>query len=125
MSTDIAGIVDVQSELGRSQRRHSSLCPDEAFFYLNYQLLRNVAHLDLARGDQLRLVLPRANALTWMEGEKFLDHLEPAARDAVQLVAMEDLVTALRSGDAGTSSQMEAHLDVLCEKYAFSAKAAG
>jgi hypothetical protein len=47
-------------------------CLEEDVFFLNYQLFRNLSHLDLSRGDRPFLWLPRANELTWHEGTAFL-----------------------------------------------------
>ena len=73
---------------------HADTLTEEAFF-LNYQLLRNLSHLDLARGDRLVLLLPRANALTWQQALKFRDALLPSAMSAVSVLAVEDVVTSL------------------------------
>lgn len=90
---------------------------DEPFFFLNYQLFRNVSHLDIARGDRLLLVLPRANALTWLQGEAFRERLTPGAKDAVQMVAIEDLVRRLQLSATGDDA-IAAHVAEFSEKYA-------
>jgi hypothetical protein len=72
----------------------------EEVFFLNYQLLRNLSHLELARGDRLVLLLPRANALTWQQALRFRDALPPAAAAAVSVLAVEDIVATLSSSIA-------------------------
>jgi hypothetical protein len=71
-------------------------CLDEAQFFPQYQLFRNVSHLDLARGDRLILVVPRANTAAWRDGERFLEScLSADARHAVRLVPTEELCAAI------------------------------
>jgi len=91
---------------------------EEALFFLNYQLFRNVSHLDVSRGDRLVLVLPRANQFTWLQGEVFRNHLEVPARDAVRLVAAEDLSAALTGHATGVSEELREHMELLRAKYA-------
>jgi hypothetical protein len=94
---------------------------DEANFFLNYQLFRNVSHLDINRGDLLVLLLPRANAFTWLQGEAFRSHLEPSASDCVRLVAVEDLYEVLTKHAENISPRLCTHMDLLRAKYSFGA----
>ena len=87
-------------------------------FFLNYQLFRNVSHLDVARGDVLVLLLPRANTVTWDEGRRFMEScLLEAAREHVRLVAAEDVAARLRDTLPADAARLRAHLELLAEKY--------
>ena len=69
---------------------------EESNFFLNYQLFRNVSHIDLGKRDTLLLLLPRANKLTWDQGVAFrAKFLSEHCHGAVRLVAAEDLLGAL------------------------------
>lgn len=88
---------------------------EEGNFFLNYQLFRNVSHLELARGDTLILLLPRANELTWAQGAAFRErYLAEHTQGAVRLVAVEDLVTELARS---AKPRLVTHLHLLAEKY--------
>jgi hypothetical protein len=90
----------------------------EADFFLHYQLFRNVSHLVPDRGDVLVLLLPRANLLTWQQAVSFRErYLVERAREAVRLVAAEDLVAALASQGTAGRHRLHTHLDLFCEKY--------
>lgn len=89
---------------------------EEVVFFQNYQLFRNVSHLDLTRGDVLVVVVPRANEYTWAHAEEFLDMLSPAARARVRLVAVEELVDGLELA-AGSSPKLASHMRMLRRKY--------
>lgn len=87
-------------------------------FFLNYQLFRNISSLDLSRGDRLVILLPRANELTWGEGERFLArHLLDASRGYAHMVAVEDLVAALRILAHSHAPRLHTHVELLAEKY--------
>ena len=90
---------------------------EEAFF-LNYQLFRNVSHLDPDRGDVLVLLLPRANVLTWQLADTFRTrYLVDRVRESVRLVAAEDLVAALGQEGITARHRLQTHLELVCEKY--------
>lgn len=90
---------------------------EEKIFFLNYQLFRNVSHLDIGRGDRLCLVLPSANVFTWQQGEAFLSNLEAPVRNAVRLVAVEDLLSALTKRALSVSEKLCEHMKLLKAKY--------
>lgn len=81
----------------------------------HYQLLRLVAGLDLARGDQARLIVPKANdALAG--GLAFLgSSLTSACAACIRVVYLEDLVAELRQHSP--SSRLTTHLSLFAEKY--------
>lgn len=87
-------------------------------FFLNHQLFRNLSHLDVARGDVLVLLLPRANTVTWAEGKRFMETcLLDATREHVRLVAAEDVVARLRESLPAGAARLRAHLELVEEKY--------
>jgi len=90
---------------------------EEAVFFPNYQLLRNVSHLDIGRGDCLCLVLPRANDFTWQQGVEFLNYLEAPVQSAVRLIAVEDLSATLSKLAPSVSSGLCEHMKLLEKKY--------
>ena len=88
---------------------------EPATFFLNYQLLRNVSHLDLTRQDTLLLLLPRANTFTWLQGQEFREkYLKAHCQGAVLLVTAEDLVRALAKTP---EADLKASVRLLAEKY--------
>lgn len=90
---------------------------EEAHFFLHYQLLRNVSHLQPDRGDQLLLLVPEANAFTWSQATGFLDCLLPQARDAVRVVPAEALMSQLTELATGRESALATSVAELSEKY--------
>lgn len=91
---------------------------EEATFFLNYQLFRNVSHLDLERGDTLILLLPRANEPTWAQGIAFREnYCATHTQGSVRVVALEDLVQSLLASPYVTP-RLRVHLELLIEKYA-------
>lgn len=90
---------------------------EESAFFLNYQLFRNVSHLDINRGDRLCLVLPRSNEVTWLQGERFLNYLEAPARDAIRMISVEDLAVALSAAAPEVSTKLSEHMNLFKTKY--------
>ncbi len=90
---------------------------EETVFFPNYQLFRNVSHLDISRGDCLCLVLPRANDFTWQQGVEFLNYLEAPAHSAVRLIAVEDLSATLSKFAPSVSQGLSEHMSMLKKKY--------
>jgi hypothetical protein len=67
---------------------------EEAAFFANYQLLRNLSHLKCA-SDRLVLLLPRANAGLVRQAECFRESVLPPWQAQVSLVFVEDLLEHL------------------------------
>jgi hypothetical protein len=89
---------------------------EESTFFNHYQLFRNVSALDRGRGDQLVLLLPRANTLAWQDGARFCTEvLNRDSRVPISLIAAEDLWRDLSLNADGPV--VRAHLDLLAEKY--------
>jgi hypothetical protein len=96
--------------------RPESLAADN--FFLNHQLFRNLSHLDVSRGDVLVLLVPRANAVAWADGRRFMEAcLQDEARACVRLIAVEDVVRHLRESLPREAARLHSHLDLLAEKY--------
>ena len=92
-------------------------CLDQSVFFPNYQLFRNVSHLDIGRGDTLILLVPRANEMTWQQGHGFCDQrLTQTTQQSVKLVAVEDVLSDLSHAEE-LPCRFRGHLDSLCEKY--------
>lgn len=90
-------------------------CLEGPAFLKNYQLLRNVSHLRLDRGDQLLLLHPRAN-IALDAGEEWLRNgLTPGCASAARTVFLEDLVASLR--EAELSAKLATHFEFFAEKY--------
>lgn len=64
-------------------------------FFRRYQLLRNISFVDPARGDELLLVFPRANAEVLGEAEAVFAVLEDEMVALVRIVDTEAMTTAL------------------------------
>ena len=93
---------------------------DEPTFFLNYQLFRNLSHVDIARGDTLVLLVPRANRFTWEQAETFRDRfVAVGARPAVRVLATEDVLASLLASDISTSLRL--HLEGVGRKYSLAA----
>lgn len=78
-------------------RLHDKVPPElleEAAFFSNYQLLRNLSHLKCA-SDRLVLLLPRANAGLVRQAESFRALVLPPWQAQVSLVFVEDLLERL------------------------------
>jgi hypothetical protein len=81
----------------------------------HYQLLRIVSGLDLSRGDQARLILPRANDAL-RGGIQFLHGvLAPACSKSIRVVYLEDLIPAL--GRLAPCPRLATHVVLFAEKY--------
>lgn len=90
---------------------------EQAHFLLHYQLFRNLSHLDAARGDQLVLLVPDANAFTWSQANTFLTWLLPDTRAGVQVVATETLLARLGEMAGGAGGLFAEQVTDLAEKY--------
>jgi hypothetical protein len=91
----------------------------EDTFYAHYQLFRNVSHLNLEAGDQLVLIVPRANEGPWNTAGGFRQRfLNDGSRQAVRLIAFEELLQGLPAKVSPIDSPvLRAHLALLAEKY--------
>jgi hypothetical protein len=81
----------------------------------HYQLLRLVAGMDLARGDQVRIIVPKAND-SLAGGLEFLQgSLTSECAACIRIVYLEDLVAELRQDSL--SPRFTTHLSLFAEKY--------
>jgi hypothetical protein len=86
-------------------------------FFKHYQLLRNLSHVNPARGDLLLLIFPKANRRSKAEAEGFLGNIVlEGCRPHVRIVFAEDLFRGLQEGGALTPSVRSA-MDMVGQKY--------
>lgn len=97
----------------RLQGKVSPTLLEQAPFFLNYQLLRNLSHLKSA-ADHLLLLLPRASAGLVREAESFRDLVLPPWQAQVSLLFVEDLVQRLV---AQTNDRARLHFEECSRKY--------
>lgn len=90
---------------------------EQAHFLLNYQLFRNLSHVDPARGDRLILLVPEANAFPYSQAHAFREWLLPDARAAVTVVPAETLVARLGELAPSLGAEFVTHIAQLTEKY--------
>jgi hypothetical protein len=90
----------------------------EGAFFPNYQLFRNVSHLNRLGKDLLVLLLPRANQGTWSCGEVFCESLlAPSTKATVRLAAVEDVLATLAADIDNAPARVRTHVELLTEKY--------
>lgn len=104
--------------LPRLKGRVTDRVLEPGWFFRHYQLLRNLSYLADER-DRLVLVLPRAHTTLMMQVDRFLDTIGPTLRAQVQVIAMEDLASALLADphqqEAGPEfAQLRAFIDKYC-----------
>jgi hypothetical protein len=91
---------------------------EETEFFPQYQLFRNVSYLRTDSDDRVIVLAPRANGGLWSIGEAFSGkQLTDAVRPAFQMVALEDLIGALRHGAGPGAHFLSVHAGMLAEKY--------
>lgn len=92
-------------------------CLDSPLFFAHYQLLRNVSHLELERGDRLVVVRPKANEAL-RESERWLiERLQNECAGRVGFLDLENLVVDLQQHGERKPARMAAHLEFVAEKY--------
>ena len=101
----------------RLREKIAEPCLTKEWFFANYQLFRNVWHVDVEKSDVLVLLLPRANRLAWGNAEVFLEKLTTACKSSVKLVALEDICAELARETAHGASFLHAHMHFFAEKY--------
>jgi len=85
-------------------------------FFKHYQLLRNLSHLQLDRGDRLVVLVPRASDSLVAGREFLLGAVTPPAAQAVAFVYLEDIIERL-TRDGHLSPRLTAHIELFTEKY--------
>jgi hypothetical protein len=94
-------------------------------FFANYQILRNVAHVNLAAGHCLRLLVPRGNE-GLRPGLRFIgEQVLPDVKALVKVVHLEDVLFGLHAQRAAFSPLLARHVELLVEKYALPEDVAG
>jgi len=91
---------------------------EEAAFFPQYQLFRNVSYLRPCTEDRLVVLAPKANGGLWSTGQAFRESLlTDAVRPAFQMVALEDLIGTLRDSAGAGDHLLSVHVAMLAEKY--------
>jgi hypothetical protein len=90
---------------------------EDAVFFTNYQLMRNIAFADPDRDQHAVFVLPRANASLKTTLETFIDSLvSPRLLPFVHVAFIEDVLTRL-AGAAVGKPEVQTIVEQLQEKY--------
>ena len=98
---------------------------DAELFFANYQILRNVAHIDLAGGHCLRVLVPKGNE-GLKPGLQFIqDYVLADVKPLVKVVHLEDVLRGLHAQRAAFSPLLARHVELLVEKYAVPEDVAG
>ena len=100
----------------RLQGKVADECLKSPLFFANYQLLRNVSHLELERGDRLVVVRPRANEALRKSELWLIERLQGECAGRVGFLDLENLVVELRQ-HGEKPARMAAHLEFVAEKY--------
>ncbi len=101
----------------RLKGRVPDLVLEPEWFFRHYQLLRNLSYVADSR-DRLVLVLPRAHTSLMMQVDRFLNTIGPTLRGQVQVIAMEDLASALLDDPHERETGPEfVHLRAFIDKY--------
>lgn len=84
-------------------------------FFQNYQILRNVWHLAGVEASKLIFLLPQANADSWRSVTAVLPRIRADLRNAIAIVSVESVISALCSDTTDVSLQQYASR--LADKY--------
>jgi hypothetical protein len=89
---------------------------DEATFFRNYQLLRNVSLLAANDTDRLVILHPHANRSLHKPLQKVLDGVAPAFRSRITVAYVEECLASLNS-NTGLPIELRSYASQLSEKY--------
>lgn len=90
---------------------------DADHFFKNYQVMRNIWHVEFNTPDLLFFILPRRNALL-EEPAKFIQGcLLEGCRDQVRVVYLEDLISGIEKNVPGSHDRLTTHFTLFREKY--------
>jgi hypothetical protein len=84
-------------------------------FFQNYQILRNVWHLAGAEASNLIFLLPQANADSWRSVAAVLPRIRADLRNAISIVSVESVISALCSDP--TDVFLQEYASSLADKY--------
>ena len=90
---------------------------EEAVFFDQYQLLRNLSYVNEPAGSTLVLVFPNRNLEVRSEADVFIRSLGPRMAERVRVVFAEDLAAALLAGAQEASAAANV-LRLVIDKYA-------
>jgi restriction endonuclease-like protein len=104
---DFGKAVDDAEHRGKLQNIYSQVlaphlhatCLEPTRFFGAYQFNRNVWHMVRTNSSWLIFLLPRANSRLWTLLQGLLSEVEPAARDRISAVAIEDVIASLCADD--------------------------
>src|SRR5271157_122155 len=82
---------------------------DADHFLQNYQVMRNVWHIDFTTRDLLFFILPRRNALLEQPAKLIHACLLESCRDQVRVVYLEDLISEIEKNVAGGHDRLTTH----------------
>ncbi|MEP7325964.1 MAG: hypothetical protein ABI836_08455 [Gemmatimonadota bacterium] len=91
-------------------------CLESPLFFRHYQLLRNVSHLELERGDRLAVVRPRANEALRGSEQWLIAALQGECGGRVGFLDLEDLAVDLMR-QRHLPPRVAAHYELFGEKY--------
>jgi len=84
-------------------------------FLQNYQILRNVWHLAGAEASTLVFLLPQANADSWRSVAAVLPRIRADLRNAISIVSVESVISALCKDT--TNASLQEYATSLADKY--------
>ena len=92
---------------------------DAGQFFKNYQVMRNIWHIDLKSADALFFILPRRNDLL-KEPTKFIHAcVQEPYRDHIRVVYLEDFVSEIEKNIPDGHARLATHFSLFREKYLF------
>lgn len=123
---EFGGTKDDEAHVRKREKTYMPLLEDKVrpealrpkVFFANYQILRNVAHVNLAAGHSLRLLVPKENE-GLRSGLQFIeDYALPDVKPLVKVAYLEDVLQRLHAQKAAFPPHLATHVGMLVEKYA-------
>lgn len=92
---------------------------DAGHFFKNYQVMRNIWHIDLNSSDLLFFILPRRNTLLEEPAKYIHACVKEPYRDHIRVIFLEDLVSEIEKNVPDGHDRMATHFLLFREKYLF------
>ena len=89
----------------------------EHAFFQHDQILRNIALLDIERGDHFYILFPRANEQLLAKQHDIEAMCSMYLKQHVSIVYLEDLLTHIQASAQNQSHQFQAHFEMFKDKY--------
>jgi hypothetical protein len=86
-------------------------------FFRNYQVMRNIWHIDLNAADLLFFILPRRNTLLEEAAKQIHNCVQEHYRDHIRVVYLEDLVSEIEKKVRDGQDRLVTHFSLLREKH--------